>query len=402
MENKKMTIKSKIVKIKDLIEGFEKRSDDSLWAFGGKLNIRPAYQREFRYSEGKQKAVIDTVLKQRPLNVMYWAKNTNPETGEVTWEVIDGQQRILSIINFAEGEFSVNDENGNPKTYTGVTGESLRKDFEDYELQVYECEGDETEKLEWFSTINIAAEVLTKQELLNATYHGPFISACRKFFAPKGMAERKYKMDLFLNGSTLKQEWLEKTLEWISKGKEDTTVQDYLAKHRLDDGEAFKAEIAKISTWVCDTFMQDDVDYHKSMRGVSWGDLYYANLKNQNYGSESYEKFKAKVLELLRDSDVTKKSGIYAYCLDGNESHLSIRSFTDNDKSAKWLEQDKLCANGDRCKLPLEGAEYVKGDQLPLELMEGDHITPWSLGGKTTPANLQMLCKSCNRDKSNN
>lgn len=43
----------------------------------------------------------------------------------------------------------------------------------------------------------------------------------------------------------------------------------------------------------------------------------------------------------------------------------------------------------------------VCGKHFELSEMEGDHITPWSKGGKTTPDNLQMLCMGCNKSKSN-
>lgn len=394
MENDRMIIKKTQIKIKDLIEGFSDTEDKGIWAFDGKLNIRPAYQREFKYSEEKQKAVIDTVLKNRPLNVMYWAKNTD-ENDNVTYEVIDGQQRTLSLIYFAEGEFTVPDQDGNLKSYTGIAGKEFKEIFDNYELDIYICEGQETEKLEWFRTINIAAAKMTEQELLNATYHGPFITELRKFFSPAGAAKRKYNADLFINGNSVDQDWLATALKWVSKGNGYSNVEDYLAKNRNKSAKGFVSEFANIIEWIKDTFMQNDADYSSHMKGLNWGEMYYKNKSAENYGAGDYSNFRTIITKYMKDSDVTKKSGIYLYCLDKQVKHLSIRAFLDNDITTKWNEQNHECANKKDCS-------SEPGHKFKINEMEADHITPWSLGGPTTIKNLQMLCKDCNRKKSGN
>ena len=71
--------------------------------YGGTLNSRPKYQREFVYKDKQRDSVLETVQKNFPLNVMYWVKN---EDG--TYEVLDGQQRTISICEYVAGSFSLN------------------------------------------------------------------------------------------------------------------------------------------------------------------------------------------------------------------------------------------------------------------------------------------------------
>lgn len=76
-----MKIKPTQIKVRDLIEDYEDDQEDGVVGYGGRLDIRPPYQREFVYKDHQQKAVIDTVLRGLPLNTMYWVKKADPVTG---------------------------------------------------------------------------------------------------------------------------------------------------------------------------------------------------------------------------------------------------------------------------------------------------------------------------------
>ena len=89
----------------------------------------------------------------------------------------------------------------------------------------------------------------------------------------------------------------------------------------------------------------------------------------------------------MEDFDVTNKKGIYQYVLTRQEKYLSIRIFSDRDKRSVYEYQKGICPV---CK-----------EHFDIKDMEADHITPWSEGGKTIVENCQMLCKECNRRKSN-
>lgn len=364
-----MQIELQEIAIRDLVANYENNEEQGVSGFGGKLDIRPPYQREFVYKEEQQKAVIQTVSKGFPLNVMYWATR---EDG--TFEVIDGQQRTMSICEYIDGGFSVVfDDDKNPKTFSNLTTDK-QKQILDYKLTIYVCTGTDSEKLDWFRTINIAGERLTEQELRNAVYAGPFTADAKKKFSKTGCVAYNLGNKL-LNGSCIRQEYLETAIEWIN----NDDVSGYMSQHQKDsNADELWTYFKSVIDWVNLKFNK----YRKEMKGVAWGKLYNKH-KDDKLDATVLEK---RIAELMKDSDVQKKSGIYAYVLDGDEHHLGIRAFDDNTKREVYERQNGICKN---C-----------GKHFEIEQMEADHITPWKEGGRTIADNCQMLCSECNRRKS--
>lgn len=361
-----MKIILKKVSVADLINGFEDQGEGGVRGYGGLLDIRPAFQREFIYKEPQRNEVIHTLRKGFPLNTMYWAK-----TGD-SYELMDGQQRTISICQYAQGDFSV-EIDGMVMGFNNLTPER-KKQILDYELSVYVCEGTEEEKLDWFRIINIAGVELTAQELRNAVYTGPWLAHAKRWFSKTGGPAAAIGSKL-LNGTPNRQEYLETALDWLSGGK----IEKYMADHQLDENaNELWAYFQNVMTWVDLTF----TNYRKEMKGVDWGPLYNA------YGKKKLDtkKLEAEISRLMKDDDVTKKSGIYDYVLTGNERALSIRAFNDNMRREAYERQNGVCPV---CKKKFDIAE-----------MEADHITPWSKSGKTLAENCQMLCKADNRLKS--
>ena len=358
-----MNIDLKKITVKELIDGFKDNAEAGVVGYGGKLDIRPPYQREFIYNDKQRNAVIDSVRKDFPLNVMYWAVRNNGQ-----YEVIDGQQRTLSICQYVNGEFSIN----------GLAFHNLQDDEQKqilyYKLMVYFCSGTDSEKLDWFRTINIAGEEHTPQELRNAVYAGPWTADAKRYFSKTGCAASGMASD-YLRGSPIRQEYLETAIEWHSDGK----IDEYMSKHQHDENATRLWQyFQKVIGWVKATFPE----YRREMKGVDWGTL-YNQFKDKEFDTDKLEK---RVAKLMQDDDVERKSGIYAYVLDGNERHLNIRVFSDNMKREAYEGQKGVCV---KCKKKFQLGE-----------MEGDHIKPWHEGGKTNAANCQMLCKDDNRRKS--
>ncbi len=370
----KMKISPKTILIRELIDGFEDNEEEGVVGFGGKLNIRPQYQREFVYSPKQQEEVINSIFKGFPLNVMYWVKNDDD-----TYELLDGQQRTLSICSYAEGEFFVNIK-GTPKAFTNLS-ENQVEQFLNYPLQIYICEnGTDDEKLDWFEIINIAGEKLTKQELRNAAFPGPWLSAAKRKFSKSNCVAYKLGQE-YVPGNPIRQEILEKVLSWITNGGGDDEIKKYMAKHQHDtnadtEWQYFQLVIA----WIKTIFPK----YRREMKGLDWG-LFYNRFKNNTYSASVLEE---EIKRLMMDDDVTSKKGIYEYLLSGDERKLNIRSFTDNMKREAYERQNGVCP---KC-----------GKHFEITEMQGDHIKPWSQGGKTIAENCQMLCADCNRRKSDN
>ena len=360
-----MQIKLHEIKIRDIVDGYVDNHEDGVVGYGGKLDIRPPYQREFIYNEKERNAVIDTINKGFPLNVMYWSKNGDK------YELLDGQQRTLSFCQYYNGDFSVN--------YKGFGNlqKDLQDKFLDYTLMIYICEGTPSEKLEWFKIINIAGEELSAQELRNSQYTGTWLHDAKRHFSKTGCPAYQIG-EKYINAVLNRQGFLETALKWIAN-RDKIEIEDYMGQHQQDsDANELWMYYQSVIDWVNRLFP----NYRREMKGVDWGIL-YNDYKNQSYNSKKMED---KIKELMMDDDVTKKSGIYYYLITGQEKYLSIRSFTDNQKREAYERQKGICNN---CKKYFE-----------IEEMEADHITPWHDGGKTTSDNCQMLCRECNRRKS--
>lgn len=358
-----MKIELKEITIRELAEDYEDNSEGGVIGYAGKLNIRPPYQREFVYKDKQRDAVINTLTRDFPLNVMYWAVCENG-----TYEVVDGQQRTISICQYIESEFAFNER------YFHNLQKDEQEQILNYKLMIYLCSGTDSQKLEWFKTINIAGEKLTDQELRNAVYAGSWLADAKRYFSKTGCPAYSIGED-YLTGSPIRQDYLETVISWISNGE----IEAYMAKqqHKPNANELWLYYQAVIS-WVKATFIK----YRKQMKGIDWGTL-YAEFKDKDFDSAKLE---LEIAKLMEDEDVSNKKGIYAYVLTRKEKHLNIRAFSDNQKREAYERQKGICTV---CK-----------EHFELEEMEGDHITPWHTGGKTNAENCQMLCKEDNRRKS--
>jgi hypothetical protein len=358
-----MNIELREIEIRDLIKGYEDKAEGGVLGYGGRLDIRPPYQREFIYKDKQREAVIDTVSKCFPLNVMYWAACGNDK-----YEVIDGQQRTISICQFVDGDFSYKNR------YFHNLHSDEREQILGYKLMIYVCSGSDGERLEWFKTINIAGEKLTDQELRNAVYSGSWVGDAKRYFSKTGCAAYGLGGD-YLNGSAIRQDYLETAISWASCGN----IEDYMATRQNEPSAAelwhyFEAVIG----WTKTIFPI----YRKEMKGIQWGVLYNLH-KDVTY---DHMKLEAEIATLMQDEDVSNKKGVYEYLLTGKERYLNIRSFTDNQKREAYERQKGICP--------------VCSNRFDITEMEGDHITPWHAGGKTAADNCQMLCREDNRRKS--
>lgn len=358
-----MKIELHEITIRDITEGYVDNQENGVVGYNGILNIRPKYQREFVYTEDKRNAVIDTINKGFPLNVMYWVKNDDG-----TFEVLDGQQRTLSFCQYVNNDFSLNN-----KAFHNLT-KTEQDRILDYKCMIYFCEGTDLEKLEWFKIINIAGEKLTDQELRNAVYTGTWLTSAKLKFSKTGCAAYNLGKD-YVAGNTIRQEYLETVISWINDGN----IEAYMSAHQHDpNANELWMYYMNVIEWVKNTFTV----YRREMKGINWGELYNV-YKNNTYDTNALE---VEIKKLMEDDDVTKKKGIYHYVLTRKEKHLNIRAFTDSQKRTVYERQNGICS--------------ICHQTFKIEEMEADHITPWHDGGKTDINNCHVLCIECNRHKS--
>lgn len=358
-----MDITLRKVTVADLVRGYTDDGDGGVRGYSGRLDIRPPFQREFVYKARQQAAVLDTIRSGFPLNTMYWATRNDG-----TFEIIDGQQRTVSVARYVAGDFSHRD-----RYFDNLTSDE-RDQIRKYALMVYVCEGTDSEKLRWYETINIAGEKLTKQELRNAVYAGPWLSDAKRYFSRPGCGAYEIGKD-YVRGAAIRQDFLETAISWISIGK----IEKYMARNQHNPtADELWGHFLLVTSWVKAKFPTT----RPQMRGVDWGAL-HREFKGAPLDPSVLE---AETVKLLSDDDVTRKPGIYPYLLTRDERHFNIRAFTAAMRQKVYERQRGKCA---LCDGPFE-----------IGAMEGDHIKPWAEGGRTLEENCQMLCKDCNRRKS--
>lgn len=369
-----MKIEAKNIAIRDIVAGFKDMGEDGVVGYHGRLDIRPPFQREFIYKDAQRDAVIDTVIKGFPLNSIYWSvTGTDAETGEATYEVLDGQQRILSIAQFIDhpGGYSITGDDGRPYYFRNLD-EDVQEAILNYELLVYVCDGTPEEKLEWFTTINVAGEKLNTQELRNAVFAGTWLTSAKRKFSRSGCIAHQVGKN-YVKGTPIRQDFLQTALEWVSH-HEGVSVENYMEAHAHDEhAEPLWDHFRAVLEWVTSTF----VVYHKQMKGVDWGTLYTL------YGDQDYDTadIEDEVRLLLMDDDVSRKSEVFAYVLGRDEKVLGIRDFTEAMIREAYAVQGGACIE---CQ-----------ELRPIEAMTAEREVAWVNGGATTASNCLLRCDAC-------
>ena len=387
-----MEITRKSITIRELCEGYvnesETQIENAVKAYGGKLCVRPAFQRAFVYDKKQENAVIDTAMKGFPLNIMYWVDN-----GDGTYDCLDGQQRTISLCNFVDGisSFSAEWFNGGKKNYIHTIQRidpDMYERFMNYELEVYICRGAKSERMEWFRTINIAGEELYPQELRNANYVSPWLTDAKRYFS-KANASSTAKCPAervggqYTNKNANRQEILAQVISWFIGSTEDADICQYMEDHINDpDASELWNYFNSVIDWINEIFPGV---YDKGMASVNWGALY-----NQ-YGEDDLDPddICAKFDELIefkasKELDISVAK-IVEYCITRDEKLLKHRQFSEPQRSTLYNRQNGIC--------PDCGQHFLKAD------MHAHHIVPWYNGGLTEISNGVMLCKECHTQR---
>ncbi|MCC5849957.1 MAG: DUF262 domain-containing protein [Verrucomicrobia bacterium] len=385
------TLRTKIT-VKEICAGFvyNEMQGKGLFGLSGRLTIQPEYQRCYIYADNggmKEIAVIDSILKGYPLGLIYFNK-----VSEEILEVLDGQQRITSVGRFVTDKFAIRGGDGNPQYFSSMAEDKKTKIF-DTKLLIYECEGSESEIKEWFKTINIAGIPLNNQELLNAVYSGPFVTLGKEEFSNSQNANIQ-KWSAYVKGSANRQDFLERALDWVSKGN----IGEYMSKHRFDENiNELNRYFNSVIDWVSTVF----TDVVSEMRGLEWGRLY------EEYHKQSYNpaKVSSEVQRLYGDPYVNNRRGIFEFILGGcaDPKLLDVRVFDEATKKTVYKTQTNTAEKKgvSNCPLCVLGPDANKTKIWKLSEMDADHVAAWSKGGATDIKNCQLLCKTHNRAKGN-
>lgn len=378
------------ITVRDICEGFVYNDFEGKGLFGlsGTLTIQPEYQRNYIYADGKKDvAVIDSLLKEYPLGLIYFVK-----VAEDKFEVLDGQQRITSFGRYVTNKFAVKDENGMEQYFDGLPADK-QKIIMDAQLVIYECEGEESEIKEWFRTINIVGVPLNEQEVNNAIFSGPFVTLAKAEFSNSQNANVQ-KWGAYIKGSEKRQDFLERALEWVSKGQ----IIPYMSRHRFDDNiQELTTYFNSVIDWSSTTFS----DVEKEMCGLEWGRLY------EEYHKTPYDpkKVSGQVQTLYGDSYVKNRKGIFEFILGGCKNYklLDVRVFDEATKKSVYAKQTKEAEKKgiSNCSYCAIGHDANRTKIWALKDMDADHVTAWSKGGATDIKNCEILCKSHNRAKGN-
>lgn len=381
-----MEITRKSITIRELCEGYvnesETQIEDAVKAYGGKLCVRPAFQRAFVYDKKQENAVIDTAMKGFPLNIMYWVDN-----GDGTYDCLDGQQRTISLCNFVDevSSFEAPWFNSGKKNYIHTIQRidpDLYERFMNYELEVYICRGAKADRMEWFKTINIAGEELSPQELRNANYVSKWLTDAKRYFSKangKAKCPAENVGSMYTKANANRQELLEQVITWYIDSKKDEDICQYMDEH-INDDNAIELwnYFNNVIDWIETLFPGT---YDKGMANINWGHLYNKYHDEEFDSEEIVNKFN-ELIEFKASKELDVSVGkIVEYCITRDENLLKHRAFSEAQRTTLYSRQKGIC--------PDCGKHFIKAD------MHAHHIVPWYSGGVTELANGVMLCKNC-------
>ena len=392
------------LKISELVEGYENNSETEggVSSMKGRLNIRPRYQRAYiaDLTPNWRENLINSILCGFPINRVYIGLSSIA-TGSIfedMLEMLDGQQRTITICDFHEGKFAIK-YNGMLAHFDNLPPE-IQQRFLDYELDVTYCKGTESARIAWFKRINQPNSILVPQELRNATYVGEWLEHLKKYFCSCSASARKqitdksekYCASYYAKSRKIERcEYLETALDWISyyeypemrKASADDRICRYMAEHQnIEPNDDVINHYKAVIDWANATFLNNGKKvqkYPQSFAGVDWGRLY------AEYGNNAYDTVYVtnRIAELLAIQDeFTTPAGLYEWILRGEKREdralMSPRTFKPETRAKQFRAQG--------------GEDPISGEKFEDESqMEAHHIIPWTEGGTTDITNCVLL-----------
>ena len=386
------------------------------WCDDGSIITNPDYQRDYIYDDSKASKLIESLLIGIPIPAIYLC-----EEPDSRYTVIDGQQRVTSLVRFLKNEFSL-------KNLTEVT-QINRKFFKDLDKSLQRkltssslnaiCLKKESSylKFEIFARLNQGAVSLNQQEMRNCVYHGSFNDMLEEIANDNGLLPSVF------HGDNNRKTYQERILRFFAlrqfteyKSSISKTMNEYMKAHR-DDDENQIANAKKLFTGTIDivkqvlgerAFAAVERDSNNPLNKFS-GSVYdsiiipFSFFPKNNLIREA-DKIRTAIDEVKETDEQYRED---TYTATGSRHRVvgrimkiynllaDIMGGYGNDEGSRCFSnavKEKLYSKGYIC-------DYCGNEILDINDSEVDHITPFSQGGDTVLSNAQLLHRHCNRAK---
>lgn len=395
----------------------------------GDLDLQPNYQRKYVATPAIASRLIESVLMDVPIPVIYLA-----EEKDSSYSVIDGQQRLTSFLSFLNGHFP----DGNEFKLTGlkVYKELNKKTFKELSKEqqtkirtttlhtiIIKKESNEDIKFEIFERLNTGSIKLNEDEIRNTVYRGNYINLLAelendKTFheliqndnAKKRMLYRSMILRFFALSEKTHLNYKPSMKQFCNKELRDNRDLNQEKQQEYRERFAHCVDLVK-TVFGHNAFKRYQLD--KNGNGSYGKNLNMSLFDIQMCGFVNYSKN-----EILRNADNIREA-----MLD-----LMTTNNDFNDSIEKSTSDKKVLQN--RFKIWLDKLDEILGDEsyqqrtfsyeikkqlfdknpvcaisgqtiLAIEDAEVDHIIPYSKGGKTELENAQLVLRYFNRIKGN-
>lgn len=416
--------------IQDLVNLFEK----------GHLNLEPGFQRKSVWKEKDRAKLMDSIIRNYPLPAIFLYRNQRD--GDVVYDVIDGKQRLESVLMFMglkQKRFETKTQLPGEDQVTVVSWKQLCKWKQQhiitgYQLPVIEVNGEFGDIVEVFVRINSTGKALTGQEKRHAKYYK---SAFLKEAAKVAHKFENYFLAMRVMGSSQvsRMKHVELICELmlsIQKGdpiNKKAALNNIMADTGVDMRQVargsrltvaalnrvrrmfpklYSTRFAKVTdfytlTTLVAKFEQEGLILSDKRRNrLAWDILtVFSNKvdelrerlkKVQNVGAEQ-DLYRQYLLTVMQATDEVNQRRLRESILRGMLESLfakkdAQRGFSEAQRRLLWnTSADRRCQNA-KCKKRLAWDDFTI-----------DHIDPYSKGGRSRLENAALMCRSCNSSK---
>jgi hypothetical protein len=392
----------------------------------GQIDLQPSYQRQYVWQLKPElpPRLIESLLLEIPIPPIYFGKISGAR-----FEVIDGQQRLTTLIRFVTNEFPLS----RLQRMASLNGKYFKDLSEEHQAKILDAPirsvvidagGNLNLRYEVFERLNRGSMALNEQELRNCVYRGPFCDLLATLETTT--AWRRVKGGATPDPRFVEREMILRFFAFANRiehyrGNLKRFLNDYMGIHAPKDPEELKAQ---------ETLFLDTMKAVYAVFGEHSGRLYSTGTEDNPTRDGKWEsKFSVSAFDIQASALIGHAhQGVQAaaeqireayilYLLTNPQVRLAIsrQPAATNATRTRWFgfkaEAQRLL-NETTVEPRFFSYEFRRQlyDTSPLCTLCGnqihtfedcavDHIQPYSKGGKTVPANGQLAHRSCNARK---